>query len=83
MTLSFLPEASLDIQGTLISDGTDGSISFDLNGSNILVSGEAAFVNTSFTGSLLHTKVRTVPARFMRAVFQMLLLSLTKALSLM
>ena len=53
MTLSFLPEASLDIQGTLISDGTDGSISFDLNGSNILVSGEAAFVNTSFTGGTL------------------------------
>jgi|GEM_PF-1140380 len=51
--VSFFPEASLDIQGTLISDGTDGSISFDLNGSNILVSGEAAFVNTSFTGGTL------------------------------
>jgi len=51
--ISFEQNASLDIQGTLTSDGTDGSISFDLNGSNILVSGEAEFVNTSFTGGTL------------------------------
>lgn len=52
--ISFLPEASLEIQGTLTSDGTDGSTSFDLNGSSILVAGEADFVNTSFTNGKLH-----------------------------
>jgi len=53
--ISFLPEASLDIQGTLISDGNEGTITFTFNGSNATITGEAQFTNTYFTnGNLIY-----------------------------
>ena len=57
--IAFEPESNLNVEGNLISDGTDGPISFALNGNNINVTGEAEFVNTSFTNGKLHFEGET------------------------